>query len=53
MNKDNKTGFTLIEVIIYLAIFSMIATTLISLAYFSSTEDRETTNNVINAYENK
>jgi type II secretory pathway pseudopilin PulG len=45
-------GFTLIEVIIYLAIFSMIAVTLLSLAYFSSVEDQKTTNDVINAYEN-
>jgi prepilin-type N-terminal cleavage/methylation domain-containing protein len=53
MNKNNKTGFTLIEVIIYLAIFSMIAVTLVSLAYVSAREDQETINNVINAYENE
>jgi prepilin-type N-terminal cleavage/methylation domain-containing protein len=46
------SGFTLIEVIIYIAIFSMIAVTLVSLAYVSARENQETTNNVINAYEN-
>jgi len=50
MNK--RRGFTLIEVLVYMAIFSMIATTLISLAYASANEDQKTTNDVINAYEN-
>jgi type II secretory pathway pseudopilin PulG len=46
-------GFTLIEVVIYIAIFSMIAITLVSLAYASARENQETINNVINAYENE
>ena len=50
MNK-HKTGFTLIEVVIYIAIFSMIAVTLVSLAYVLARENQETVNNVINAYE--
>jgi len=45
------SGFTLIEVIVYLAILSMIAATLVSLAYVSAREDRATTDGVINAYE--
>jgi prepilin-type N-terminal cleavage/methylation domain-containing protein len=49
----NKTGFTLIEVVIYIAIFSMIAVTLVSLAYVSAREDQKTTNDVIQAYENQ
>ena len=48
----SSSGFTLIELVIYLAIFSMIAVTLVSLAYFSSMENQKTTNDVINAYEN-
>jgi type II secretory pathway pseudopilin PulG len=52
MNK-NKTGFTLIEVVIYIAIFSMIVVTLVSLAYASARENQDTTNNVIQAYENE
>jgi type II secretory pathway pseudopilin PulG len=47
-----NNGFTLIEVVIYIAIFSMIVVTLVSLAYVSAREDRKTINNVINAYEN-
>jgi len=46
-----SSGFTLIEAVIYLALFSMIAVTLISLAYVSARQDRATTNGVINAYE--
>jgi prepilin-type N-terminal cleavage/methylation domain-containing protein len=46
-----NNGFTLIEVVIYIAIFSMIAVTLVSLAYASAREDRETINNVLQAYE--
>ena len=45
-------GFTLVEVMIYIAIFGMIAVTLVSLAFISARENQETTNNVINAYEN-
>ena len=46
------SGFTLIEAVIYLALFSMIAVTLVSLAYASAQEDQSTTSGVINAYEN-
>ena len=45
-------GFTLIEVVVYLAIFSMIAVTLVSLSYASAMQDQQTTASVINAYEN-
>ena len=51
--EGDYSGFTLIEVVIYIAIFSMIAVTLVSLAYVSAREDRETINNVIQAYENE
>ena len=44
-------GFTLIEVMIYIAILGMIVVTLVSLAYTSARENQETTNSVINAYE--
>jgi prepilin-type N-terminal cleavage/methylation domain-containing protein len=46
-------GFTLIELLIYIAIFGMIAATLLSLALVSGNENSRTTNDVINAYENK
>jgi prepilin-type N-terminal cleavage/methylation domain-containing protein len=46
------SGFTMIEVMIYIAIFGMIAVTLVSLAYVSAREDQGTVNDVINAYEN-
>jgi|GEM_PF-1920432 len=49
---DIHSGFTLIEVIIYLAIFSMIVTVLIPLSYSSAIENRTTADDVINAYEN-
>ncbi len=49
---SDSSGFTLVEVIVYIAIFSMIAVTLISLAYISSVEDHKTIQAVINAYEN-
>ena len=48
---STSSGFTLIEVVIYIAIFSMIVVTLVSLAYVSAREDRETINNVLQAYE--
>lgn len=47
-----RSGFTLIEMLVYIALFSMIATTLVSLAYASAQENRETMNDVIQAYEN-
>jgi type II secretory pathway pseudopilin PulG len=53
LNPNSSAGFTLIEVVIYLAIFSMIVVTLVSLAYVSARENQGTINNVINAYENK
>ncbi|MDR3558732.1 MAG: type II secretion system protein [Candidatus Pacebacteria bacterium] len=50
--KNGAGGFTLIETIVYVAILSMIATGLVSLAFSSSQEDRATIDGVINAYEN-
>lgn len=49
MNK----GFTLIETLIYIALFSMIAVTLVSLAYSSAGEDGATVNDVLQAYEHE
>jgi len=46
-----SSGFTLIEVMIYIAIFGMIAATLVSLTYISAHENQKTINDVINAYE--
>jgi prepilin-type N-terminal cleavage/methylation domain-containing protein len=52
-SRNKNSGFTLIELVIYIAIFSMIAVTLVSLAYVSARKNQETTNNVIQAYENE
>jgi len=49
MNKNS--GFTLIETLIYVAIFGMIAATLVSLAYSSAFQNRSTVNDVIKTYE--
>lgn len=51
--RNKNFGFTLIEIVIYIAIFSMIAVTLVSLAYVSAHENQETINNVIKSYENE
>ncbi|MDE2188796.1 MAG: type II secretion system protein [Patescibacteria group bacterium] len=49
MNK--KTGFTLIETIVYIAIFSFIMTVIVSLSYKSAMENKAIFNAVITAYE--
>jgi prepilin-type N-terminal cleavage/methylation domain-containing protein len=48
-----RAGFTLVEMLVYIALFAMIAVTLVSLAYASAAEDGQIANDVINAYENQ
>jgi type II secretory pathway pseudopilin PulG len=47
-----NSGFTLIETIIYIAIFSLITTTLISLAYSVSLQNESLLTAVFAAFEN-